>query len=78
MAASAAHSPSYVGSHILASALTSCSVNILVTMYKKRINLFNMKSDAGMHIKKTYKQGSENIKVRVNIQTLIHPCIIVK
>ena len=36
MAASAAHSPSYVGSHILASALTSCSVNILVTMYKKR------------------------------------------
>ena len=37
-----------------------------------------MKSDAGMHIKKTHKQGSENIKVRVNIQTLIHPCIIVK
>ena len=36
MAASAAHSPSYVGGHILASALTSCSVNILVTMYKKR------------------------------------------
>ena len=38
MAASAAHSPSYVGNHILACVLTSWirSFNILVAVYKRR------------------------------------------